>query len=177
MEDVILIGQSRTVFCATLLCASLITPTLPTLAATVFRCEDANGKITYTLQGCPTDQSLQLQDAHNPTPGSGTPTPLAQVAKSSRTGKAAKTGRNGELVVVAEHQDGCGNRVTGSTRRQAMIRKEVRAGMTRTDVESTLGKPDKVSSQNGQLRYQYGGKQGRSQQVSFDENGCVRGKR
>ena len=49
--------------------------------------------------------------------------------------------------------------------------------MTLADVESTLGRPDKISSQNGQLRYQYLDNQGRSRRVSFDENRCVKGKR
>jgi hypothetical protein len=49
--------------------------------------------------------------------------------------------------------------------------------MTRADVESILGKPDRVSSQNGQTRYRYRDRQGNSRSVSFDEAGCVKGKR
>ncbi|RJG09912.1 DUF4124 domain-containing protein [Pseudomonas cavernicola] len=162
----------RAVSCAFLLCPS---PLL--LASTVFRCEDANGHVTFTLQGCPTEQAQQLQNADNPTPGNDKPVPLAKTAKGARSSKTSKKAKASELVVVGEQQDGCGNRVTGSARRAAMIQKEVRAGMTRADVESTLGKPDKISSQNGQMRYQYRDNEGRSRQVSFDENGCVRGKR
>jgi hypothetical protein len=155
------------------LCATLLCPT-PLLAATVFRCEDANGHITFTLQGCSEQQLVQLQAADNPTPGGSKPIPMAKTAKAQRN--KAHT-RNAEPVVVAEQQDGCGNRVTGSARRSAMIKQQIAGGMTRADVESTLGRPDKVSSQNGQTRYHYSDQQGNRRQISFDEAGCVKGKR
>ncbi|GIZ12208.1 hypothetical protein NCCP436_16240 [Pseudomonas sp. NCCP-436] len=48
--------------------------------------------------------------------------------------------------------------------------------MSRTDVESSLGKPDKVTVSNGVQRYHYQAKRkgGASRQVSFDETGCVK---
>ncbi|WPC06524.1 hypothetical protein SBP02_07150 [Pseudomonas benzenivorans] len=154
-------------FCAILLC-----PT-PLLAATVFRCEDPSGHITFTLQGCSESQDLQLHHADNPTPGSGKPVPLAKTGKATRTKRQAKPSTT---LVIGERGDGCGNRVTGSARRTAMIQQQVLAGMTRSDVESALGKPDKVSRQNGRTRYLYRDREGSSRQVSFDEAGCVRGK-
>ncbi|TWC43015.1 uncharacterized protein DUF4124 [Pseudomonas sp. SJZ079] len=155
------------------LCAILLAPS-PLLASTVFRCEDNSGHITFTLRGCPSEQDQQLQEAHSPTPGSGKPVPLAKSRKPSR---AAAKNSSRELVVVGEPQDGCGNRVTGRARRTAMIKQQIRSGMTRADVESILGKPDRVSSQNGQTRYRYRDQQGNSRNVSFDEAGCVKGKR
>lgn len=164
-------GLLRVAFCASLLYSSN-----PTLAANVYRCEDGNGHITYTLQGCATNQQLQVQNADNPRPGNGKPVPLAKSKKQPRRSKAHKS-QEQQLVVVGEHQDGCGNQLTGSARRSAMISHRVRGGMTLKDVESALGKPDKITSQNGQMRYLYRDKEGNSKQVSFDENGCVRSKR
>ncbi|WP_372875362.1 DUF4124 domain-containing protein [Pseudomonas sp.] len=161
-------GLHRAAFCAILLCPP------PLLAATVFRCEDASGHVTFTLQGCPTEQAQYLQDAHNPTPGSGKPTPLAKPGKPSRSKAAVKPS---ELVVVGKQEDGCGNLVTGRERRTAIIKQQIRSGMHRSDVESSLGTPDRISSQNGQTRYHYRDQQGNSRQVSFDEAGCVKGKR
>lgn len=155
-------------------CAILLCPT-PLLASTVFRCEDASGHVTFTLQGCTVEQDQQLQNAHNPTPGSGKPVPLAKTGKAVRSAPGEKA--SGLLVVVGEQQDGCGNRVTGSARRDAMIKQQILGGMTRADVESSLGTPDKVSAQNGLTRYHYRDRQGNSRQVSFDEAGCVKGKR
>ncbi|MNF11381.1 SmpA / OmlA family protein [compost metagenome] len=58
-----------------------------------------------------------------------------------------------------------------------MIEGRIKAGMTRADVESTLGKPERISQQNGQVRYQYKSDHNHgTRTVSFDENGCVRGK-
>ncbi|SFP29662.1 DUF4124 domain-containing protein [Pseudomonas borbori] len=161
-------GLRCAAFCAILLCPP------PLLASTVFRCEDANGHVTFTLQGCPAEQAQYLQEAYNPTPGSGKPTPLAKPARASRS-KAATKGS--EPVVVGESQDGCGNLVTGSERRTAIIKQQIRSGMHRSDVESSLGTPDRISSQNGQTRYHYRDQRGNSRQVSFDEAGCVKGKR
>ena len=161
------------------LCATLLYPASHTLAANVYRCEDRNGHLTYTLQGCTSQQLLQVQNAENPTPSSGKPVPLAKAKKYSKgkTSRSKKTKAKKNALVIGEHQDGCGNRVTGSARRTAIISKQVRSGMPLKDVESALGKPDKVTSQNGQMRYLYRDKNGNSKQVSFDENGCVRSKR
>ena len=54
------------------ICALLLYPSAPASASTVFRCEDSKGHITYTLHGCPESTSLDLQEAHNPTPGNAT---------------------------------------------------------------------------------------------------------
>ncbi|MBO3275693.1 outer membrane protein assembly factor BamE domain-containing protein [Pseudomonas schmalbachii] len=149
-------------------------------ATTVFRCEAAGGRITYSQHGCATDQSQSLQDAYNPTPGSDDPVPLANPEARHRERKQhGDSNREAEsLTVVGERQDGCGNRVTGSERRKAMIEGRIKTGMTRADVESTLGKPERISQQNGQVRYQYKADHNHgARTVSFDENGCVRGKK
>ena len=159
-------GWLRTSFCL----APLFLFT-DTQASSVFRCEDANGRITFTQSGCPQDHQQATQRAHNPRPGSGKPVPMADSRTSS---KRDSNERN--PVIVAEPQDGCGNRVTGNNRRQAIIRKEVRSGMTRADVESSLGKPERITRQGGQERYYYRDNAGNRTQVSFDENGCVKGK-
>ena len=155
-------------YCAAF-CATLLFPALST-ATTVYRCEDSNGHTTFTLQGCPSEQAQYLQSARNPPPSSGEPVPLAKTAKPARA-TAGKT-KGSKLTVIGAQQDGCGNRVTGSARRTAMVEQRIRSGMTRADVESSLGTPERVSSQNGQTRYHY-----RDRQVSFDEAGCVKGKR
>jgi hypothetical protein len=167
-------GLLRAMFCATLLY-----PTSHALAANVYRCEDSNGHLTYTLQGCTSQQMLQVQNADNPTPSSGKPVPLAKAKKQQKhkTPRSKKSKAEKTMLVIGEHQDGCGNQVTGSARRTAMINGQVRSGMPRKDVESALGKPDKITSLNGQMRYLYRDRDGNSKQVSFDENGCVRSKR
>lgn len=70
--------------------------------------------------------------------------------------------------------DGCGNLLSSSEKRQAIIRREVRSGMSSADVESSLGKPDRITRQNGRQRYHYRDKRGDNQLISFDEAGCVK---
>lgn len=154
------------------LCAILLCP-LPTLGANVYRCEDAKGHVTFTRQGCPDDHSQRVQEAYNPTPGSGKPVPLAKPRKSSRESKKLT---EKELTVVGAKQHGCSNRLSNSERRAAIIKQQIQPGMSRADVESSLGKPDTISEQNGKMRYVYQVKKGNKRNVSFDEAGCVTGK-
>ena len=158
------------------LCASLLFITQQIQASTVFRCEDERGRITFTLNGCPTHSNQSLQSAHNPTPGKGKAVPMAATKKKKGKDKAAK-GSDQKLTVVGSKQDGCGNQVTGTERRTAMIRQQVRSGMTQADVKSALGEPDKITTQNGDTRYHYDDQQGNKRQVTFDETGCVKSKR
>lgn len=149
---------------------SLLTQAPETLAARVFRCEDSLGNLTFTSHGCPTEHKLQIVNPQNPTPSSGKAIPLATPKpRNSRQNESTAT-------VVGERQDGCGNRVTGSLRRSAIIKKQILAGMTKADVESALGQPQRVDRKNGQIRYHYQDLQGNKSQVSFDQAGCVKGK-
>lgn len=161
--------------CATL-CALFFVQAGEIQASTVFRCEDENGRITFTLSGCPAHANQSLQNAYNPTPGQGKAVPMATPRKKTAKDKRAND-RDQKLTVVGDKQDGCGNQVTGSERRTAMIRQQVRSGMTQADVESTLGEPDKITTQNGDTRYHYDDRQGNKRQVTFDEAGCVKSKR
>jgi hypothetical protein len=148
--------------------ALLFFPVLAT-ATTVHRCEDANGKLTFTTLACPAGHELKLQNAHNPLPGT------VVTPNSSAETKTRK--RSEELVIVGQPDDGCGNVLNAEQRRRAIINQQTPAGMTKRDVESLLGKPDKIVGRNAELRYIYEEKKGKSRQVTFDENGCVKGKR
>ena len=154
---------------AALLAAALLYPHQDSSAATVFRCVDANGHITFTRHGCKSDQEQQLQDARNPTPSSHTTIPLADTRRREQRSPNAD-----EVVIVGQQDDGCGNLLSSSDRRQAIIRREIRSGMSRADVESSLGKPDRITQQNGKQRYYYDDTRGKRQQVNFDEAGCVK---
>ena len=162
-----MLGLRCAAFCAILLCP------LPTLGSSVFRCEDAKGHVTFTRQGCPSDQRQHLQQAHNPTPGSGKPVPLAKPRITTRTSKDRDSRA---LTVIGVKQQRCGNQLGSSERRAAIIKQQIRLGMSRDDIESSLGKPDKISEQNGQARYIYQGKKGNKRTINFDQAGCVKAK-
>ena len=96
---------------------------------------------------------------------------------ASPTASRATRKRSDELAIVAEKDDGCGNKVTGSDRRSAIIGRNIRSGMTRSDVESALGKPESITSSNGRDRLRFRDSSGQVRTVSFDEHGCVLGRR
>lgn len=142
---------------------------LPAQATQLFRCEAANGHLTFSQHGCPVDQQQSQQQAHNPTPGSGKPVPLARPGTPRSRSDAGVT-------IVGERQDGCGNLLNETERRTAIIQRRIRTGMTRADVENALGKPDRVAQTDSRMRYIYESKPGMAQRsVSFDEFGCVKG--
>ena len=146
-------------------------------ATSVYRCVDPNGHVTFTRQGCAPSQSAQIQDAFNATPGSGKATRMAEPSSVRQRKNQQPKEAQSELTVVGEQDDGCGNLLSQQARRRAIVEQQIRAGMTRADVESALGKPDAITSTNGQTRYRYIPGKGRSRTVSFDEHGCVRGKK
>ena len=79
-------------------------------------------------------------------------------------------------TVVGQAQDKCGNLIDARQRREAIINQRVIAGMSQQDVESALGKPNKVNIRTSTTSYRYDLKRGRSAQIDFDERGCVKAK-
>ncbi len=154
-----------------LLIALLCLP-LEAFATTVHRCEAANGRITFTTLGCATDDSLSLQDVRTFTPGS---TVALMPEADARETSGMKIKRR-EPTVVGQTEDKCGNVINARERREAIINQRVVAGMSQQDVESALGKPDKITVRNSTTSYRYDTKRGRSAQVEFDEKGCTKGK-
>ncbi|WP_462379284.1 outer membrane protein assembly factor BamE domain-containing protein [Pseudomonas sp. Marseille-QA0892] len=140
-------------------------------AATLQRCTAHDGHVTYTAHGCPANDEQSTITATNARPGGREVITMAPIAAPPLPSPPTATD---DLVVVGSQDDGCGNRVTGASRREAIIKNDIRAGMTRRDVESMLGRPDTITGQNGQLRYHYRDRQGNRRQVSFDGDGCVR---
>jgi hypothetical protein len=153
-------------------CAVMVFSTFAA-ASSVQRCEDNSGNITFTTLGCPADHSSEIRDVSSPPPGSVVPL-LPQPQATRRT---SRDGAGNEVVIVGQRDDGCGNRLTAEQRRQAIINQRTPPGMTQRDVESLLGRPDKVVNRNGEMRYLYNEKKGRINTVTFDAEGCVKGKR
>ncbi|MDC7828470.1 MULTISPECIES: DUF4124 domain-containing protein [Pseudomonas] len=142
----------------------------PAHSATVYRCEDASGHLTFSASGCASDSDSSLQRADNPRPGGARPTLMAKPKAAPRKEVSRAP------TVVAAKTDGCGDRLSASERRQAIIRGQVRVGMSRADVENALGQPRRISQLDTLTRYHYDGRQHkeRSRLVTFDEHGCVR---
>ncbi|POA28604.1 MULTISPECIES: cell envelope protein SmpA [unclassified Pseudomonas] len=156
----------------TALLITLLCPPLQATAMTVHRCEDAEGRITYTTLSCPPGEALSRQNIYNPSvfkfeailPGTN----------HQETSGIKSTPR--DPVVIGQMNDKCANVLSAKERREAIINQRIVPGMSQQDVESALGKPDKVSIRNATTNYRYDSKKGRSAQIVFDEKGCVKGK-
>lgn len=141
-------------------------------ASSIQRCEDAQGRITFSQHGCPSEQLQQQISAHNPTPGGNQPRTMAGHQTRPETAPRPVN----DIMVVGQREDGCGNRVNGTERRTAMIRQQVLPGMTRADVLSSLGTPQRISRHNAHEQFHYTRADGSRYSIRFDHNGCVSGK-
>ncbi|WP_285420933.1 cell envelope protein SmpA [Pseudomonas sp. efr-133-TYG-5] len=150
----------------TLLCLPLLAS-----ASTLHRCEAADGSVTFTTLSCASDEHLSPHEVHPYSPG-----PVALLPDARYEERSGMTFRGREVGIVGQAQDKCGNLIDARQRREAIINRRVVVGMSQQDVESALGKPDKVSLRNSSTIYRYDLKRGRTAQIDFDERGCVTGK-
>jgi len=155
-----------------LLLTTLLSLPSETLAATIHRCEAADGRITFTTMSCKAGEHLSLQEVRPFMPGNV----VAVMPEASARETSGTNTKRREPTVVGQFEDKCGNLINARQRREAIINQRVVTGMTQQDVESALGKPDKISIRNSAMSYRYDLKRGRSAHVEFDEKGCVKGK-
>lgn len=154
------------------LLAALLCPPPWALATTVHRCEAPDGRITFTTLSCTTGENFSLQDVRTFLPGSTT----ALMPEADTRETSGRKIQRREPTVVGQSEDKCGNQLSAKERRTAIINQRVVAGMSQQDVESALGKPDKISTRNSAMSYRYDNKRGRSAHIEFDEKGCTKGK-
>jgi hypothetical protein len=152
------------------LLTTLLCLPIPAGAATVHRCESTDGHITFSTQGCATGESLSLQEVRTFTPGS-----TVALMPEADPRKAPEHLRK-EPTVVGQSKDACGNLISARERREAIMNQRIVAGMSQQDVESALGRPDRITVRNAATSYRYDTRQGRSAHVEFDEKGCTKGK-
>ncbi|VEF12400.1 Uncharacterised protein [Pseudomonas fluorescens] len=141
-------------------------------ATTLHRCEAADGSVTLTSMSCAHGEHLSKQEVHPYSPGSVVA--IMPEANHEKTSGIRTQGREPGIIGGAEHV--CGNVITARQRREAIINRRVIAGMNAQDVESALGKPDKVNIRTSVTTYRYDLKRGRTAQIDFDQRGCVKEK-
>lgn len=151
-------------------------------AATVFKCVDEKGKVTFTANAnCPQGQQLQdVVSAHNAAPsGSGPATRMAEPARpaiSNRYGNSSSPSQNPGYTVVGGSADAqpCSTGLSDRDLRTAMVRKEIVPGMSREQVESMYGKPNRDGAARGAGASTYWNDKYVDQtSVSYDRTGCV----
>lgn len=144
-------------------------------AASVFKCVDAAGRITFTQQSCP--QSSLLHDvvsASSPTPsGSSQPVAMAATPEPAGMGRAGRPRASG--IGASAPQAGCNTGLNAQDLRKAKVRNEIVPGMSRKDIEDMYGKAGRGGSARGAGASTYwNDKYVDVTSVSYDRNGCVR---
>lgn len=145
------------------------------MATTVQHCKSPDGHITFTSLGCPQGHSLLSEKYLKPSFDSGSSVSLMLLPPAEYSSTQHYERSEATLLVVGGREDGCGNRLNRSERRQAIIQRQTRPGMTIADVESALGKPDTITERNGEKQYLYKNRNGTTR-VTFDSAECVKGK-
>ena len=141
-----------------------------TQAATqVFKCIDAGGLIGFSDSTCPADTQ---QSTHSIAQPMLIPA-LSKQAINQIQQKHSKLGNKTRVTVIGDQAHPCGISDL-QTHRTALVRKQVKSGMSQTDVESMFGKPLKQDISNGVLTATYRSGKGQKRSVRFDEHGCVR---
>jgi hypothetical protein len=153
-------GLLRTSCCLVALGLSSALP-----AASIYRCADSQGHVSFSDQACPPGAA---QNALSPQINSLPP------PKPPRPDR--RTDKSGLVIGSSQSETPCGVLLTSQQKRTARIRQQVLAGMNQQDIESAFGTPDKISRNNNQTRYHYRDAKGNTRQVVFDEAGCVKAK-
>ena len=149
-------------------------------AAAIFKCVDANGKVTFTQnQNCPENSCLDdVVRAHNPTiSGSSAPVQMATPATSTYSAAPrAKSPSKGVAVVGGStSRPRCNTGLSDRDLRTAKVRGEIVPGMSRKDVESMYGQVNRNGSARGAGGSTYwNDKYLDMTHVSYDSSGCVR---
>lgn len=135
--------------------------------AAIYRCTTAGGHTSFSDSPCESQQqqqALQMPDINLIRP------PVRQ--------ERPPGGGGGKVIGTGQRSDGCGDLLSPRERRRLVIRQQVRQGMTQADIERAFGAPDRISSSSGRTIWHYKDKSsGRSKRISFDEAGCVSGRK
>lgn len=151
-------------------------------AASVFKCVDGNGKVTFTSNAnCPRGNDLtDVVSAHNAAPsGTGPATVMAKPERRQQryhnSNSAPRQNQGYTVVGGSADKTPCSTGLSDRDLRTAMVRKEVVPGMTRDQIESMYGKPNRDgAAHGGGTSTYYNDKYVDQTSVSYDSGGCVR---
>lgn len=149
-------------------------------AATIFKCVDEAGKVTFTKNAnCPRNSGLEdVVRAHNAAPsGSSAPVQMATPPAPAHTAQRPEQAPSKGPVVVggSAPQRGCDTGLSERDLRTAKVRGEVVPGMSRKDVEGMYGPANRDGSARGAGTTTYwNDKYVDVTSVNYDAGGCVR---
>jgi len=145
-------------------------------AATVFKCVDDAGKITFTQQNCPNASSYHgAIQAHSPTiSGAG---PAVEMAPPRRQGTSAEISNSPSRISVigaSAPQPECSTGLNDRDLRTAKVRGEIVPGMSRGEIEQMYENPGRNAGARGAGSSTYWNDKYVDQTtVRYDRSGCV----
>ncbi|MED5611319.1 MULTISPECIES: DUF4124 domain-containing protein [unclassified Pseudomonas] len=160
-------------------------------ADTIYKCVDAQGKVTFTKQACPNggNAGVELNVENRRPSGSGEGAVMAQPALQAPPADYAPAGAypaqppanpapvGGTRVTVvggSEERPGCSTGLSERDLRTAMVRKEIVPGMSRKEIEDMFGTPSDQASAHGAGSSTYwNDKYLNFFSINYDANGCV----
>jgi hypothetical protein len=168
-------------FSSVVIVFSLLTA-MHTQAATVFKCVDAKGKITFTQGNCPDNHALNdVVSAENPTiSGSSAPSTMVQrrrafaESSSQYSASSPSSGAGSSVTVVGASRERppCDTGLNDRDLRTAKVRGQVVPGMDRKDIEQSMGNKEQ-KSQGGGGDYYASHNHKDATYISYDNNGCA----
>ena len=138
---------------------------IPAQAGTqVYKCISSEGAVIFSDTACPENTQ---QSTHTILQPMLIPALPKQVTRRSPAQNKTR------VTVVGEQISPCGDS-DPQQRRTDMVRKQVKSGMSKAEVESMFGKPISSNINNGILTATYRSAKNQKRSVRFDEQGCVR---
>jgi len=135
-------------------------------ATQVYKCTASNGSVTFSDSGCPSDSHQATHDLESPMTIPALPKHTIEQTLSKQQRRSTR------VTVIGDEPKPCG--VFDSTeRRTQLIRKQVKSGMSRAEVDSMFGKPLKQRSHNGIISATYRSAKNQQRSVRFNQHGCV----
>lgn len=143
-----------------LFCFLLVTVAAgPATATNLFKCKDAEGRVTFTQQACSDGQAGEKVKVTSASKGMLIANP-SQVAPSTESSHRKSFNQCGDLTQVDISY------LTGN--------RKIQVGMTAEDVEKSWGRPDQInSSSQGDDQWVYERANYESQYVYVDGSDCV----
>lgn len=141
-------------------------------AASMNKCVDASGHVTFTQQACAGGlggETISVQSG-----GAGMSLGPSSLAVEAGPSEGKASGEGVQVNVIGDKPSCAGG--SDQEIRAAIVRGQVYAGMTAKQAEQSWGKPGEVNrSSSGSDQWVYYRGDGRMQFVYVDQSGCVTG--
>jgi hypothetical protein len=148
----------------------LILVTNSALGATMNKCVDGAGNVTFTQQACAGGGSGERISVQSASQGMVIASPSQIQQPEHETRPSAGSAR---VDVVGETVSPCGA-VSSQEIRKAVVQKKIFAGMTSKDAVSSWGKPNKINASSaGPDQWVYYRSDSDAQYLYVDRLGCV----